>query len=362
MSIYTKIIEYKPFDETFNNYLIIEIYGEKINHVILNTIRRTILELIPIYAFDKLDIDISINTSIYNNDYMRLRLSQFPIIGIDNDIKNIERINDLEYYATLSHYEQKNEDLEFLEQKEHDIKLEKALNFIMYINIKNTTSSILNVTTNEKYTTYKYQGKNINSPYPKELLIIKLKPGEEFKCIAISSINIGLKNANYIPTSVCVFSEIDEKPKKYHLNIESLKQLSEIEIIIRACGIIEIKLNSFLKILTDKIKEYKSNNSNVSNDTFEYGNKILEDHRIKGIITIENESHTYGNLICRFLQDHSNITYAGYKIDNLLKKELTFAYHTDGTDILHIIKESLNDAKLVYKTIRSQLEKIKLPN
>lgn len=390
MNIHTNIIEYKEFDNTFNNYLILEIYGDKINHVILNTIRRTILELIPTYAFYKDDIIITSNTSIFNNDLMRLRLSQFPVIGIENERKNLEKIYDLEYDATLSLYEQKNEDIDIIQKKEQEIKFEKSQNLIMYINVKNTTNDILNVTTANNFVNYKYKGVNIDSPYKKDLLIIKLKPNEEFICSCSSSLHIGLKNSIYMPTSVCVYSEIDEndisdsesesdikeknpKPKsksnnkkssdttsnykKYNLNIESLKQLTEFEIIIRACTIIEIKLNSFLDIIIDKIDKYKSNSNNDSHELLEYEN-VIEDHRIKGIIKIENESHTYGNIICRSLQDHHNIEYAANIVDNLLKKEVTIAYKTDGTDIIKIIKESINDIKNIFKTIRNQIDKI----
>jgi DNA-directed RNA polymerase subunit L len=362
----------------------------------MNTLRRTIMELIPIYAFDKNDIDITKNTSIYNNDYMRIRLCQFPVIGILNNYDTINRSAELEYEANISTFEKKVEDLSILEQKELIEKTEKSKNFTMYVNIKNTTNEILNVTTDELYTKFYYNAEIIESPYKQKLLIIKLKPGEEFRCTTISTLNIGLKGSHYMPNSVCTFSEpifesnksdseSDSESKteiktnlEYKFNLESLKQISEKEIIIRACAIIDIKLNNFLNILTKKIIEYKSE---LYCDDFNLDNKIvsltesdtitdsairntsddvLEQHRIKGIIKIENESHTFGNLLTRYIQDHPSILFAGYKINHLLIKELTIGYKTDGVDIVNILNDIIAQIKTIYAEIKLQIEELEI--
>ena len=340
----------------------------------MNTLRRVVIELVPTYSFDKKDIDITKNTSIYNNDYMRLRLHQIPVIGIENDSDTVNRSAELEYEANISTFERKIEDITIIEKKEQAEKLEKSQNFIMHVSAKNTTNEIMNVTTDNEYAKYYYKGKPIDSPYKQKLLLIKLKPREEFKCSMTSSLNIGLKHSNFSPTAVCVFIEADNdaKTKEYKINIESIKQLTEKEILIRACEIIDIKLNNFQEVLINKIKEYKSE---VSVDNYNTENKsesivdsairnstdnALEEHRIKGIINIENESHTFGNLLSRFLQDHKSITFAGYKIDHLLIKELTIAYKTDGTDIVNIINDIIKEGKSVYKEIKENLKKLKV--
>ena len=358
-----KIVEYKEFDDSYNNYLVLSFKGNNINYVIMNTLRRTIMELIPTYAFDKKDINITSNTTIYNNDYMKLRLSQLPIFGIDNNIDTLDRIFELENEANISTFEQQIEDINIIEEKEQKQKLEKAMNFTMYISVKNTTTSILNLTTDNENIKFYYKGKPIESPYKDKILIIKLKPGEEFKCTAISSLNIGLKSANYMPNSVCIFTEIEDE---YRLNLESLKQLTEKEIIIRACMIVNKKLDNFKKILINKISEYKSDkytdNFNIDNTTDisikSSDEDFIEQHRITGIITIENESHTYGNLLSKLLQDHNSITFAGYKINHLLIKELTIAYKTDGTDILDILDDIINIGKNIFNEIKTKIDKL----
>jgi DNA-directed RNA polymerase subunit L len=370
-----KIIEQAKIDETFNNYLVLQFSGTDINHVIMNTIRRVIMELVPTYAFDKDDILISKNTSIYNNDYMKLRLSHFPIIGIENLIETIKQVSNLEYEANISTFDQKIEDINIIAEKEQAIKLEKAQNFIININVKNTTANNLSITTDNQNVKYYYQTKPILSPYKQPLLIIKLKPGEEFIGTLTSTLNIGLKNSNYMPTAVCVYSE--ENENSYKLNIESLKQLSEIEIIIRSCDIILTKLNNFLEIFKNKIKEYssdkinneyslddevkkdKSDSETITESAIRNTNDdALEEHRVKGIINIENETHTFGNLLSRLLQEHPAILFAGYKMDHLLIKILTIGYKTDGTDIIVILDDVINKAKDIFDIIKNKINKL----
>jgi DNA-directed RNA polymerase subunit L len=332
--------------------------------------------MIPTYAFDKDDIVITKNSSIYNNDYMRLRLSQFPIINVDNSRETIEKSLELEYEANISSFEQKIEDIDIIKKKEEMKNLEKSQNFTMVVNVKNTSSSVLNITTDTDGVKFYYRGKLIESPYKRKLLIIKLKPGEEFSCNAASMLNIGMKYVNHMATSVCVFAEPEAKSSdEYKLNIESLKQIPEKELVIRACLIINKKLQNYLDIITDKIKKYESEKisdqysietktEETSNEDSQLSTDIdvnteLEVHRIKGFITIENESHTFGNLISRMLQNHDAILFAGYKIDHLLIKEATIGYKTDGSDILDIFNDSINEAINIYESLIDKFEKLR---
>jgi DNA-directed RNA polymerase subunit L len=373
-----KVLSHNKMNDTYNNYLVLSMTGSKLNNIILNTLRRTIMELVPTYAFDKKDIDITKNTSIYNNDYMRLRLCQFPIIGVENDIKTIERSAELEYTANISTFEKKIEDINILEQKERDTKAEKSQNLIMYINVKNTTSDVLCLTTNDQGVKFYYKGKIIESPYKLPLLVVKLKPGEEFICTATSSLNIGLKETNHMPTAVCVFSEPSESEPIYKFNIESLKQLSEKEIISRACKIIDLKMINFKDVLISKITEYhsekitddynleKSSESKSSSESDSItdsavrnsSDNVLEEHRVKGIIKIENESHTFGNLLSRYIQDHPSVIFGGYKIDHLLIKELTLGYKTDGTDIINILNDVISEIREIFSNINVKLDEL----
>ena len=378
--IAVRVIEESKFNETYNNFLVLGLSGSKLNNVIMNTIRRSIMELVPTCAFDKKDINITKNTSIYNNDYMRLRISHLPVVGVENNFNTIDKSAELEYNANISTFEKKIEDLNVLEEKMRIENAEKSQNLIMNVNVKNNNPYDINVSTNDSNVKFYYQGKIIESPYKRELLIIKLKPGEEFRCVATSSLNIGLKSANFMPNAVCVFAEPasdSTSDSEYKLNLESLKQIPEKDIVVRACAIIEKKLDNFNDVIVSKINDYKSNSAsdeynleNKANDSDSEAENttesairnaaddVLEIHRIKGIIKIENESHTFGNLLSRFLQDHPSITFAGYKIDHLLIKELTIGYKTDGTDIANIFTEVITEAKSIFTDIKNKVSQL----
>ena len=64
--------------------------GSDINHVVVNTLRRVGMTDVPIYSFDQ--VDISENKSVFNNDYMRLRIRTLPITNIKNDNVFVEAV------------------------------------------------------------------------------------------------------------------------------------------------------------------------------------------------------------------------------------------------------------------------------
>ena len=79
----------KTYDSTYGNTrLELNIKGPNINYVILNTIRRTILTHIPNYAFT--EFNFTKNNTIFNNNYLKLRISNIPVWGIENKIEIYE--------------------------------------------------------------------------------------------------------------------------------------------------------------------------------------------------------------------------------------------------------------------------------
>ena len=58
---------------------------------------RIILEDIPTYAFNLNNINISKNSSVYNNDYMRNRIENLPLIGMNFPL-DLDEYNELRRY------------------------------------------------------------------------------------------------------------------------------------------------------------------------------------------------------------------------------------------------------------------------
>ena len=125
MSIKLTVISKKDFKNgnTDNKYHI-KMKGSGVNHILVNTLRRVCLDLIPIHAFNPDDIQIKKNSSVYNNDIIRLRLSTFPIYNIKNNVELVDDINKIQN-RTLE--EDSLEKLQiFFSKKNHEKELEQV--------------------------------------------------------------------------------------------------------------------------------------------------------------------------------------------------------------------------------------------
>lgn len=323
------------------NYLYLNLHGKIIDNIILNTLRRVIKDLVPTYGFNRKDINIEKNTSIYNDDFMTLHISLLPVIGIENNRDTVLRYNEFEFIVKTPPSEQFIEDLTIIKKKEDEERKERLQNFTMSINYNNTTNKIATVTTDDAI--YHYKGTIINNPYKEAIAIIELKPGEEFICTAYSSLNIGLAGPQFENISGCCFVEPDDKKNPYIFKLESLNQLTEKEYIIRACMIINDKL--------DKL------NNKIATEFLTYSNKADDtDYKNIGRFIIDQETHTFGNLLAKMLQDNEHINFAGNEIQHLLIEKTVIKYNTDGTDIVEIINEVIIKAKNIFELIQKKIE------
>ena len=113
--------------------LILVFTGKTVTPELINSIRRLCIDYIPTYAFNKYGITIEKNTSIFNNDYMKLRLSQITMPNIINNIYYLDN----DYWFQID-YSNPNRP-----KHPNDNKIIE-----MYIQAHNTTSDVLDVTTN----------------------------------------------------------------------------------------------------------------------------------------------------------------------------------------------------------------------
>ena len=360
LDINVKLIEHKKISDDSSNFLKINISGSIINYIILNTLRRVIYELIPAYAFTNENIIIEKNTSIFNNDYMRLRLINFPIWGIINDIDTLDQLETLENNANTNTFDMKKETFETLKSYEEKKIMERIDVFTMKIDIKNNTPNILNVTTSQA--TFIYKGNVIESPYKKELLIIKLKPGEEFLATCYSTLHIPIKKINFLQCSACNYEQINDTSFDFY--IESSKQITEKNLLIRACMIVIKKITNLNNSIITKLSEYNNNDKKDNYDIIEDVNREQDtnklNHLTQGILKIEHESHTFGNIITRLLQDDEDITFAGFKIDQLLIKELTISYKTNGKNIKDIFNRITSKCIKIFEKLQNNFENLKI--
>ena len=114
------------------------------------------------------------------------------------------------------------------------------LNFQIIINTLNDTNDILNVTTNDIITIKNEEKINpFNNKYPH--LIIKLKPGESFKCRAEGVLGLGHRSNIWSAIKIAYYEQINDY--NFIFNIKSCNQYKEYDILIKSCEIINHKLN-----------------------------------------------------------------------------------------------------------------------
>lgn len=327
-------------NEIGNSCFEFNIKGPNINYIIVNTLRRTIFSDIPIYAFEKFKFEK--NTSIFHNNYLSLRIKNMPVWGIDNNIDFVE--NEKKKLKTTEILEDDEQDF-----VDFDIDADKNLNtstlkqFTMYVNYKNKTNDIINVTTeNAKFY---FEEKQINCPYNINIPIIKLQPNQEIIFSAITKLGTENENTIYSPVSVNYYKEINDNEFNYVL--ESRGQLTEKRILLVAIFNIDKKIKNILKLFKSTIKE--------SDSTDELKINIEEKTKLQGLIIINNEDHTIGNLISRGLQQHSDVNFAGYNMPHPLSQIVHIHFKLKKNVILNVIEDVINYYILLFNEIKKQI-------
>ena len=338
-----KIIEKKKsINGKSSNFLKFKLSGPDINYVIVNTLVRVGLSLLGSYAFNPEFINIERNTSIFNQNKMKLRISNIPIINkdykkpiVDNTDDLTKKCLELEILANTSIFQSKKNNLQELEDINNK-KKELLNNLHMYVEARNRTNEIMNVTSNEQFTSFFINNEKIPDIYPQEILIVKLKPGEDFICTAIADYNIPMINNIYSSVSVFSYEEINDN--EFDILVESQRQIEEEDIVKKCCQIIIYKLEYIQNIILNKIEQVG-----------------IEDVEYEAQINIENENHTLGNLLTRALQDHPNISFCGYKIDHPDINELIIKYKTEGKKFSNILKDVINSQIKLFEKIYSKI-------
>jgi DNA-directed RNA polymerase subunit L len=323
-------------NELGNSRLEIKISGPNINYVVASTIRRTIMAEIPIYAFNEFKFDK--NTSVFHNNYLKLRLKQLPVWGIENTLDFIDKpVNNNLFEDIIEENENENE----IDQVE--LQVDKTLNsstlkqMTMYINYKNNTNDIVNVTTSDAK--FYYGEKQIQSPYSVAIPIVKLQAGQEIAFSAITKVGIESEDAMFCAVTICTYKQINDS--EFDFIIESRGQINEKRILQVALINIEKRIRSFIKLL----EEDKKNSVDKTN--------------LEGIIIVNNEDHTLGNLISRGLQQHDKIKFAGYNLPHPLAKKVHFHYKIEpNSDIIKIMNQVVEYYSDVFGQIKKSVDSI----
>ena len=343
--------------EIGDSLLEFNISGNNIDYIIVNTLRRTIYSDIPIYVLTEYIFEK--NNSIFHNNYLKNRISNLPIWGIDNNIDfihndidiNVDNENDKDNNISENDEDFFDEVDSYINENENKDKFNNLKEFSLYLNFKNNTNDIITVTTDDSK--FYYEQKLIKSPYVTPLPLIKLNKNEEILFTAISKIGTEEQNGALF-SAVCIASFKMNDDNNFKFTLESRGQINEKRIINVAIFNIKKKLNNLVKFIN------KNNNNDDDDDNYndneddedEDEDEDNKDNNNKKII-LNNEGDTLGNLISRGLQLHEDISFAGYNLPHPLIKKVHIHYRlkNEKSDIKKIIIDVVEYYKKIFNTI-----------
>jgi len=319
----------KELNEYGDTSLILLIEGSDINYSIVNSLRHVCINQIPIYAFHKDKINITKNTSVYDNSYMKCRLSQLPIININHDIKFLSS----SYYKNVNFADTK------IEKHEKDI-----YDIDYFIKAKNVGSQskgqekVLYVSTNDIRITINNEIMDNSKLYSPEypILITKLRPNEEFECSMKGVLAVGELNSIFNASTV-FYDEINEN--KFNFTIISYGQMSEYRLLILGCEII--------------IEKYNIIKENIKNE--EYKLMVTENNSL--ILEILNEDFTCGGPLNYILQNMSEVKFSGISKPDFLQKCMLIKSMIDKKfKVLDVLLTAINTCIDIFNKIKNNLE------
>jgi DNA-directed RNA polymerase alpha subunit len=307
-----------------NSRLDFTIEGLMLSPVIINSLRRIILSEIPIYAIPEENIKIITNTSsaVVDNNHMALRLSMFPIMNIKNDRETLKMVSALKSKTVPLEYRAS----------------EKVNGLHFNLDYTNTTTDIVNVTTDDAE--FYFEGKRVEprKMFPLPALIVKLKPKQQLRFESFAHLDIKNNNVAFAPCSVCTYNYNEDNEHKFDISIESRNQLPEHEIVWRGC-----------QRLIDRLGEI--------NAIFQA--KEIDDSEINEIL-FEGENFTMVNLINDAIQRHPHIMFSGCAMNHLLIEEAVIKYQkTPKGNIKQIFNDIITQLIDIFKLIQKQIETIK---
>lgn len=274
----------------------------------VNMFRTVALDLIPTYIFTTESIKILENTSVYNNDEIRLRISSFMVPDIEVPVKYLAK----EFWPLNSPtYVHTNKDPE------------DTVDLQMYFKAKNTHAhDILNVTTNNAE--IKLNNQPI-TPFSKNQppVVVRLRPGESFIATMAGVLGVGRVDGLW-SASHCYYG-LDDENKHCNFSIDSLGQMDEYEIMRRACHIIKAEYSSIRSDVIDLVQK-ESNKKKSDSNLF----KLLVDNRVDNFILVLGE----------FIQDNPRVIAAGSSKSSFFDDSTILSIYSPEVEVA--IEESIN--------------------
>jgi len=302
--------------------------GKDCNIKILSALRRVCGISIPNHAFNSSMITIEENTCVaFNNDYMKLRLSQLPVFNVESKLSYLHK----KYWKGINY-------ADINREKHPDEK-----NIKIYINSHNNSNEIKDITTKDIKVYIDDSQVEMYDP-TSPVLIVKLRPNDTFKCMMVASLGIGEGDTIYSSCSNA-WATYDEDIKDSgerifksgELILKSRGQQKEKDILKLACDYLIKKYEDFKIDLDNKIKS----------------KQILDDYNIT--LILDEEDFTFGELLNFEIQDDKNILFSGLSKPDHQIKSITFKILADKKKPTDILKDTCNIVIEKIKKVKKHL-------
>lgn len=271
-----------------------------------NALRRILISYIDCYTIDVDNVKFLENNSLFNNEFLKQRLSLIPIISTNN-----ENYEFLEISCEKRNEIENIDDILTSEFKIKDRTTDKELKIENFISDLDILFSKLQINQNIKFEASLKKGNAFND-------------GSAYS--PVSSCVVTFHNSNYDK------EEVIQRERNYDLNsnndpyiydfyYENIGFFKSEDLIKLACD-----------ILIKKLQEFKNKMDNL-----EYENDFYT-------TVLNNENDTIGNLFTTYLLDNKEIVYCGYNIFHPLKNDIFIKIKIDGKkDKLYKIIEQTID-------------------
>lgn len=345
------IVKVQIMESELDEELRVKLEGPSINNAVVNAIRRTILRDIPVYAFYRTNIyiDVKKTRTMYNNDMIYGQIETLPIYDIMNDfdLENPELYLPTEIMKSIfSNYLPggwgTDDESDMVSQSNVDTQLNNAIdklaNIELNISFKNKTGENMHLTTH--HVVLKVNGKEVDSYKIRDpISILTLKPNEEVSLRAEANLGISKINGIYNATTHVLFDEI--KSDQYIMWYETLGQVDKHLIFIKACNIMEKKLENLEAYIKSEHEEKKN------------GDLMT--------IKLNGEDGTIGNLMATVLQLSEHTKTAGFNTPHVNEQLVVIKYVNlleSKLKPLETFVEGIHYQVKLFKKIQSQFRKL----
>jgi len=285
-----------------------------------NALRRILISYLDSYTINFNDIKFLKNDSLFNNEFLKKRLSLIPVFSGNNQnyeflIISCHKKNDLELI----------EDVYVSDFKVKDRTTDKELDVKDYFQDLDILFSKLQM---NQEIHFEATLKKDNAFY-----------GGATHSV-VSSCVVTFHNSNYEKDAVI------DRERNYDLNKENDPYIYDFSFE----NIGFYKSEELIKLACDNFEE-KLNDFRSKFDNFIYENNFY-------YFDIKNENDTLGNVFCKYMLENNDVEYCGYNIVHPLKNNISIKIQINGKKekLMKLIDETINKLISMIKDIKKEFK------